>query len=88
VLKKDFYQRQHRECEHGSTGESSLYVTVIVALLSLESFCCRPKIRNSVLERISERNLEDISKTCYYYIIIIIQAPTTTSELLREQLVA
>jgi len=45
-----------------STGESLtlLDARCMVGLLSLESCCGRPKIRNSVLRRLRERKLEDI----------------------------
>jgi len=32
----------------------------MVGLLSLESYCGRPKMRNSVLEELRDRKLEDI----------------------------
>jgi len=44
-----------------STGESmTLLGRWMVALLSLESCCGRPKMRNSVLEGLSDRKLDDI----------------------------
>jgi len=43
-----------------SRGEYDIVRQIMVGLLSLGSCCGKPKMRNSVLERLRDRMLEDI----------------------------
>jgi len=63
VQMRDFYQRQQQDCEQNQQARV-WHVTVLgrwmIRLLSLESCCRRPKIRDSVLEGLRERKFVDI----------------------------